>query len=101
MTGSIVNIILTSSPPLFPHPDDFEVIPHMRSVIVLDDAMSADDFPFDEPWEHIYADSELTAAVRPAPGLGAHYDATIEAYKGPSYASVLARDMDSGMEDID
>lgn len=41
---------------------DFEVIPHIRSVIVLDDNMTPD-LDFDEPWEHIYAteDDEHTS----------------------------------------
>ena len=33
--------------------DDFEVIPHIRSVIALDDAF-VHDMDLDEPWEHIY-----------------------------------------------
>lgn len=37
---------------------DFEVIPHVRSVIVLDDN-APDELDADEPWEHIYGtDSE-------------------------------------------
>jgi len=36
---------------------DFEVVPHIRSVIVLDDNISHDAEP-DEPWEHIDFDDE-------------------------------------------
>ncbi|KAF9444760.1 hypothetical protein P691DRAFT_806666 [Macrolepiota fuliginosa MF-IS2] len=37
---------------------DFEVVPHVRSVIVLDDN-TPDELDIDEPWEHIYnTDSE-------------------------------------------
>ncbi|KAK0209251.1 hypothetical protein DFS33DRAFT_1241720, partial [Desarmillaria ectypa] len=35
---------------------DFEVIPHVRSVIVLDDFTP--DLAADEPWEHIYGESD-------------------------------------------
>ena len=34
--------------------DDFEVIPHIRSVIALDDVANVHDMDLDEPWEHIY-----------------------------------------------
>jgi len=34
---------------------DFEVIPKVRSVVVLDDRMNAD-LEIDDPWEHIDAD---------------------------------------------
>jgi hypothetical protein len=37
----------------FPPADDFEVIPHIRSVIALDDDANHD-MDLDEPWEHIY-----------------------------------------------
>jgi len=36
---------------------DFEVIPQVRSVIVLDDETGSEG-EFGEPWEHIYGDSE-------------------------------------------
>ncbi|KAF8655371.1 hypothetical protein AX16_003068 [Volvariella volvacea WC 439] len=52
---------------------DFEFIPHVRSVLVLDDA-AAPEVTFDEPWEHIYGE-----------------DDTKPAFKGPSYASVVAQ----------
>lgn len=38
--------------------DDFEVIPHIRSVIALDDAANVHDMDLDEPWEHIYPDDD-------------------------------------------
>jgi len=36
---------------------DFEVIPHLRSVIALDDAAIAHDMDLEEPWEHIYVNN--------------------------------------------
>jgi len=55
---------------------DFEVIPHVRSVIVLDD-ITTHDLMVDEPWEHIYgSDEEEIAAATPT--------------KGPSYAHILS-----------
>jgi hypothetical protein len=51
---------------------DFEVIPHIRSVIVLDDIVSQD-LVIDEPWEHIYGNDEEDASA-----------------KGLSYAKVLS-----------
>jgi hypothetical protein len=33
---------------------DFEVVPHIRSVIALDDN-TPDELDIDEPWEHIYS----------------------------------------------
>lgn len=36
---------------------DFEIIPHVRPVIALDDDM-APDVEVDEPWEHIYGDDD-------------------------------------------
>ncbi|KAG7451837.1 uncharacterized protein BT62DRAFT_267413 [Guyanagaster necrorhizus] len=50
---------------------DFEVIPHVRSVIVLDDFTP--DLAADEPWEYIYGESDDEGEV---------------AHK-PSYAQVL------------
>ena len=42
----------------FPPPvDDFEVIPHIRPVIALDDVANVHDMDLDEPWEHIYANN--------------------------------------------
>ncbi|KAJ3576101.1 hypothetical protein NP233_g654 [Leucocoprinus birnbaumii] len=49
---------------------DFEVVPHIRSVIVLDDN-TPDEFDVDEPWEHVLNPDS-------------------EANKGPSYAQVAA-----------
>jgi hypothetical protein len=37
--------------------DGFEVIPHIRSVIALDDIANVHDMDLDEPWEHIYANN--------------------------------------------
>lgn len=36
---------------------DFEIIPHVRPVIALDDDM-APDVEVDEPWEHVYGDDD-------------------------------------------
>lgn len=36
---------------------DFEIIPHVRSVIALDDDTTPD-VEVDEPWEHIYGDDD-------------------------------------------
>lgn len=54
---------------------DFEIIPHMRSVIVLDDTTFSQDMALgDEPWEHIYDDKD-------------EGDVDIQA---PTYATVLS-----------
>ena len=42
--------------------DDFEVIPHIRSVIALDDVAIIHDMDLDEPWEHIYDSGEGKAS---------------------------------------
>ncbi|KAK0465866.1 uncharacterized protein EV420DRAFT_1636417 [Desarmillaria tabescens] len=52
---------------------DFEVIPHIRSVIVLDDFTP--DLAADEPWEHIYGESDSESGEPVS--------------KTPSYAQVL------------
>ncbi|KAJ6613318.1 hypothetical protein B0H10DRAFT_2049168 [Mycena sp. CBHHK59/15] len=55
---------------------EFELIPHVRSVIVLDD-ITSHDLLVDEPWEYIYgSDEEESVATTPT--------------KGPSYANVLS-----------
>ncbi|ETW86589.1 hypothetical protein HETIRDRAFT_145098 [Heterobasidion irregulare TC 32-1] len=51
---------------------DFELVPHIRSVIALDDAMD-DASELDEPWEYVSGESEG------------------EARKAPSYAQVVAK----------
>ncbi|KAG6886471.1 hypothetical protein C0992_003794, partial [Termitomyces sp. T32_za158] len=44
---------------------DFEVVPPLRSVIVLDD-ITTPEFDFDEPWEHVYAsDADTNDNYRP------------------------------------
>ncbi|TFY51090.1 hypothetical protein EVG20_g11171, partial [Dentipellis fragilis] len=48
----------------------FEVIPHVRSVIVLDDG-AADEMELDEPWEYVSSEGE-------------------EDKRAPSYAEILA-----------
>jgi len=40
--------------------DDFEVIPHIRSVIALDDVDNVHDMDLDEPWEHIYGEEKVS-----------------------------------------
>ena len=37
--------------------DDFEVIPHIRPVIALDEVANVHDMDLDEPWEHIYVNN--------------------------------------------
>lgn len=51
---------------------DFELVPHIRSVIALDDAMD-DASELDEPWEYVSGESEG------------------EVRKAPSYAQVVAK----------
>jgi len=53
--------------------EDFEVIPQVRSVIVLDDQIAATP-ELDEPWEHVTAEDE-------------------ERIIGPSYAQIVASAM--------
>ena len=38
--------------------DDFEVIPHIRPVIALDEVANVHDMDLEEPWEHIYVNNE-------------------------------------------
>jgi len=64
--------LVTSRKPRKGQEGDFEVIPHIRSVIVLDDIVSQD-LVIDEPWEHIYGNDEEDASA-----------------KGLSYAKVLS-----------
>jgi len=40
--------------------DDFEVIPHIRSVVALDDVDHVHDMDLDEPWEHIYGEENAS-----------------------------------------
>ena len=37
---------------------DFEVVPHVRAVIVLDDNADVHDMDVDEPWEHVTLDND-------------------------------------------
>ncbi|TFK70085.1 hypothetical protein BDN72DRAFT_724176, partial [Pluteus cervinus] len=67
----LVDLITTKKPRNLKGPDDFEIIPHIRSVIALDDVNSSDS-DFDEPWEHIDNETEKPT------------------YNGPSYASIVA-----------
>jgi len=59
-SGGKVNLseimMLSQKKPRKPNADDFEVIPHIRSVIALDDhdVGNVHDMDLDEPWEHIY-----------------------------------------------
>jgi hypothetical protein len=48
---------------------DYEFIPHVRSVIVLDDGFSSDEHEQDEAWEHVHGEEKTV---------------------GPSYAEVVA-----------
>ena len=60
--------------------DDFEVIPHIRSVIVLDDVDNVHDMDLDdESWEHIYSNDDGEGKV--SDGVGKLVE--------PSYARVV------------
>lgn len=52
-------IMLSQRKPRKPKVEDFEVIPHIRSVIALDDAANVHDMDLDEPWEHIYGEGKV------------------------------------------
>ena len=66
------NLLLYSGP-LLSHAEpthvsidgDFEVIPPIRSVIVLDDDTTPD-LDFDEPWEHIYGVEDVSTTHEPS-----------------------------------
>lgn len=62
---------------------DFEVVPHVRSVIVLDDAATRD-IEVDEPWEHIYGEDNVNV------NGGASLSGSVTPTKAPSYADVLS-----------
>jgi len=66
----LADLIMTRKPQRR-NDSDFEVIPHLRSVIVLDD-VATHDVSVDEPWEHIFGEDETVACV-----------------KAPSYANIL------------
>jgi hypothetical protein len=51
-------VVLSQRKPRKLNADDFEVIPHIRSVIALDDVANVHDMDLDEPWEHIYPDDD-------------------------------------------
>lgn len=40
--------------------DDFEVIPHIRSVVALDDIDHVHDLDLDEAWEHVYGEEKAS-----------------------------------------
>jgi len=63
--------LVTAGKPKKSKEGDFEVVPHIRSVIVLDD-FSGDEKDVEEPWEHIQGDD---------------FD---EKLNSPSYAEVVA-----------
>jgi len=58
--------------------DDFEFIPAVRSVIVLDDMADARDMDLDEPWEHVESDIDMDPIPR-----------TDKPGAEPSYAAIL------------
>jgi hypothetical protein len=70
------NLVFTSFRPFFhsrkPAERDFEFIPHIRSVIVLDDVFG-DDIDEEEAWEHVLLEDELDEKIQ-----------------CPSYAQVVA-----------
>lgn len=57
---NLSEIMVLSQRKLRPNVDDFEVIPHIRSVIALDDVDNVHDMDFDEPWEHIYGEEKVS-----------------------------------------
>ncbi|KAJ7573475.1 hypothetical protein C8J56DRAFT_804401 [Mycena floridula] len=66
----LADLIIAPRKPLKRSDSEFEVIPHLKSVIVLDD-IASNDFGIDEPWEHVFGDDDSDV-------------------KAPSYATVLA-----------
>lgn len=50
-------MVLSQRKPRKLNVDDFEVIPHIRSVIALDDPVNEHDMDLDESWEHIYVNN--------------------------------------------
>jgi len=56
-------MMLSQRKPRKPNADDFEVIPHIRSVIALDDIAIVQDMDLDEPWEHIYGEEKASDGV--------------------------------------
>jgi hypothetical protein len=56
-------MMLSQRKPRKPNADDFEVIPHIRSVIALDDIAIVHDMDLDEPWEHIYGEEKTSDSV--------------------------------------
>lgn len=66
----LADLVMTRKPPKR-NDSDFEVIPHLRSVIVLDDVATRD-VAVNEPWEHIYGQDDDTPV------------------KAPTYATVLS-----------
>ena len=61
LNGTFPQYYLEETLTLFFSPvDDFEVIPHIRSVIALDDVDNVHDMDFDEPWEHIYGEEKVS-----------------------------------------
>jgi len=70
--------LVTTKKPRKGKAGDFEVIPHVRHVIVLDD-FTGHDLSIEEPWECIEGESDEDS----------HSDASSS--KAPSYAAVLAK----------
>ncbi|CAA7264917.1 unnamed protein product [Cyclocybe aegerita] len=80
---SLLDFVVTSSrKPRKAKDDDFEFIPPVRSVIVLDDMAETRDMDVDEPWEHVDDDFDGTDASK-ASDAGSDKDAE------PSYAEVV------------
>ncbi|KAJ3487966.1 hypothetical protein NLJ89_g11664 [Agrocybe chaxingu] len=80
---SLSDFVVTSSrKPRKAKDDDFEFIPPVRSVIVLDDMAETRDMDVDEPWEHVDDDFDGTDASK-ASDAGSDKDAEL------SYAEVV------------
>jgi len=54
--------LVTTGKPKKRREGDFEVVPHIRSVIVLDDFCS-DEKDVEEPWEHVHGDDDEKANI--------------------------------------
>jgi len=61
----LADLIVTKKPRRQGKDGDFEVIPPVRSVIVLDDPVTPD-MDFDEPWEHIYGVDDDMPSYEPS-----------------------------------
>lgn len=59
--------------------DDFEMVPPVRSVIVLDDMFESKDMDMDEAWEHIDHELEFAGAISKPKETASSYAAVLAA----------------------